>query len=119
MTARARISAREASGSGPDRAARIIGMVKLGMPDKQIAGIEGITVARVIQVRKAADLAPGRSALAPEPARDDAAGGVDPILATGGRYAELAGYAAAHGVTITAALQMWHRARAAQKGGAK
>lgn len=41
----------------------------------------------------------------------DAAVTPHPIIATGGRYSDLADYAAAHGLTQAQALQLWHKER--------
>lgn len=52
-----------------------------------------------------------RGSAKPSAAQD----GRHPILATEGRYRALAAYAADHGLSLTAATQLWHRHRISQK----
>lgn len=105
----------------PKRAARIAEMRRAGKGVSEIARIERIApsiaawhfrpdvIAR-IDARTAPEEPKKLRVSAPKVKRTPTKADHQ-IMATGGRYCELAAYAAANGLTHTAALQLWHRVR--------
>ena len=96
-----------------------------GLPYKEIARVIQRTPAKVSGLARTLDLPPrGRTGTAvqqgePAPAPEAPAVPLSPeaaLLATGGRYAALAEYAAAAGISAQAALQQWHRIRVTPVG---
>lgn len=103
----------------PAQKERILALCKAGLNRNQIAEAEGCKLARVAFVlnragvytrKKTKRVVKAKLTDTPDPV-DMPEPVVDALLSTGGRYADLAAYATAQGITHRQALQRWHRAR--------
>ena len=100
----------------PAQKERILALCKAGLNRNQIAEAEGCKLGRVAfvlnksgQYTRKRTKRPIKLTDTPDPVAAPVA--LDALMSTGGRYAELAAYAAERGITHRQALQRWHRAR--------